>query len=218
MIASVAPFDAAASNRSTRRWSRLTAIARRSGLSRSGHSRQFGRASAPMIPQRVQTVRGPNVGTGTWSGHGSALRIARWWHSQHDRSSDRTPKARMLPRVIGGPACDGVGWLEEDKEALAELCALLERDPDALLRLANAKASYFHNAAKEPFVDFQVDGGHRVTLPLRGDEFLSLLPGAVGASEMAEGTMVGSAPASPPLGPKNAQASPTTPDRTKAVS
>jgi hypothetical protein len=65
--------------------------------------------------------------------------------------------------------------LEEDKEAIAELCALLEKDPEALLRLANAKASYFHNAAKEPFVDFQVDDGHRVTLPLGGNEFPSLL-------------------------------------------
>jgi hypothetical protein len=34
-------------------------------LSRAGCSRQFGRASAPMMPQRVHTMRGPNVGTGT---------------------------------------------------------------------------------------------------------------------------------------------------------
>ena len=26
----------------------------------------------------------------------------RWWHSQHDTSSDRTPLSHMLPRVIGG--------------------------------------------------------------------------------------------------------------------
>jgi hypothetical protein len=38
--------------------------------------------------------------------HGSALRIARWWHSQHNTATDRTPLARMLPSVIGGPACD----------------------------------------------------------------------------------------------------------------
>jgi len=44
-------------------------------VSRGGCSCQFGRASAPMIPQRVHTIRGPNVGTGT--GHGSALVIAR---------------------------------------------------------------------------------------------------------------------------------------------
>jgi hypothetical protein len=59
-----------------------------------------------MIPHRVHTMRGPNVGTGTWSGQGSALKIARWWHCQQHTSSDRTPLARMLPRVIGGPAWD----------------------------------------------------------------------------------------------------------------
>jgi hypothetical protein len=31
-----------------------------------------------MIPQRVHTMRGPNVGTGTWSGQGAALTIASW--------------------------------------------------------------------------------------------------------------------------------------------
>jgi hypothetical protein len=36
-------------------------------LSRAGCSRQFGRASAPTMPHRVQTMRGPNGGTGTWS-------------------------------------------------------------------------------------------------------------------------------------------------------
>jgi hypothetical protein len=41
-------------------------------VSRAGCSSQFGRASAPMIPHRVHTMRGPNDGTGTWSGHGSA--------------------------------------------------------------------------------------------------------------------------------------------------
>jgi hypothetical protein len=72
----------------------------------AGCSCQFGRASAPMMPQRVHTMRGPNDGTGTSSDHGSALRVARWWHSQQHTSSDRTPLARMLSRVIGGPAWD----------------------------------------------------------------------------------------------------------------
>jgi hypothetical protein len=62
--------------------------------------RWFGRASAPTMPQRVQIMRGPNVGTGTSSDHGSALKIARW-HSQQHTSSERTPFARMLPTVIG---------------------------------------------------------------------------------------------------------------------
>jgi hypothetical protein len=39
---------------------------------------QFGRASAPMIPNRVHTIRGPNVGTGTSFGQGAALMIASW--------------------------------------------------------------------------------------------------------------------------------------------
>jgi len=34
-------------------------------LGRCACSRQFGRISAPMIPQRVHTIRGPNAGTGT---------------------------------------------------------------------------------------------------------------------------------------------------------
>jgi hypothetical protein len=32
------------------------------------------------MPHRVQTMRGPNAGTGTSSDHGSALKIVRWWH------------------------------------------------------------------------------------------------------------------------------------------
>jgi hypothetical protein len=70
-------------------------------LSRGGCSCQCSRAAAPMILQRVHTMRGPNVGTGTSSDHRSALKIARWWHAQQHTSSDRTPLARMLPRVIG---------------------------------------------------------------------------------------------------------------------
>jgi hypothetical protein len=45
-------------------------------LSRSVLSFQFGRVSAPRIPHRVHTMRGPNVGTGTSSGRRSALHIA----------------------------------------------------------------------------------------------------------------------------------------------
>jgi hypothetical protein len=33
----------------------------------------------------------------------------RWWHSQHDTSSDRTPLSHMLPRVIGGRGAAGPG-------------------------------------------------------------------------------------------------------------
>jgi len=43
---------------------------------RFGRSRQFGRTSAPMIPQLVQTMRGPNAGTGTSSGQASSSSTA----------------------------------------------------------------------------------------------------------------------------------------------
>jgi len=45
-------------------------------LSRGGCSFQFGRASAPTIPQLVQTMRGPKVDTATSSGQRSALSTA----------------------------------------------------------------------------------------------------------------------------------------------
>jgi hypothetical protein len=52
----------------------------------------FGRASAPMMPHRVHAMRGPKVGTGTSSGHGSALMIAGWW--------SRTPLGHGLDQVF----------------------------------------------------------------------------------------------------------------------
>ena len=80
-------------------------------LSRASGSRQFGRASAPTSPHRVHTMRGPNVGTGTSSDHGSALRIARRWHCQHDTSSDRTPfgaaAADVTAMGLSGSAAGG---------------------------------------------------------------------------------------------------------------
>jgi hypothetical protein len=72
-------------------------------LSRAGCSRQFGRAWAPTMPQRVHTMRGPNVGTGPSSGHVLALKIARSWHCQHVTSSERTPFAPGLDWVRIGP-------------------------------------------------------------------------------------------------------------------
>ena len=39
-------------------------------VSRAGCSIQLGRASAPMMPQAVHIIRGPNHGTGTSSGQG----------------------------------------------------------------------------------------------------------------------------------------------------
>src|SRR5580704_19535288 len=53
-------------------------------LSRNVGHEQLGlaRASAPMIPHWVQTIRSLNAGTGTSSGHGSALSVARWWRAR----------------------------------------------------------------------------------------------------------------------------------------
>jgi hypothetical protein len=54
-----------------------------------------------MKAEYADADRARPVGMGTSSGHRSALMIARWWHIQQHTSSDRTPLARMLPRVIG---------------------------------------------------------------------------------------------------------------------
>jgi hypothetical protein len=51
-------------------------------------------------------VSSPKDGTGTLSGQPSGLRMARW-HSQQDTSSDRTPFARIVRRVI-----DLIGFLD----------------------------------------------------------------------------------------------------------
>jgi hypothetical protein len=53
-----------------------------------------------MVPHFVHNM-GPNVGTSTLSSHGCALKMARWWHCQHDTSSDRTRFERILARSIG---------------------------------------------------------------------------------------------------------------------
>jgi Divergent InlB B-repeat domain len=45
----------------------------------------------------------------------SALKIARWWHCQHDTSSDSTPLARMLPRVIGGLAQHPIARISDQR-------------------------------------------------------------------------------------------------------
>jgi hypothetical protein len=60
----------------------------------------FGRASAPMMPQRVHTMRRPKVGTGTSSDHGFALMIAR------DGSSGMTRSAPVGAHVAEGHGLD----------------------------------------------------------------------------------------------------------------
>jgi hypothetical protein len=58
---SAATFRGRSTNHSPRRFTPVS-------VSRGGRSFQFGRALAPTIPQRVHSMRGPNVGTATSSG------------------------------------------------------------------------------------------------------------------------------------------------------
>jgi hypothetical protein len=52
-----------------------------------------------MMPQSVRAERRRWHVIWPWS-----AQVGRWWHSQHDTASERTPLARMLTRVIGSPA------------------------------------------------------------------------------------------------------------------
>ena len=66
-------------------------------------SLQFGRASAPIMPQFVHTMLRPNDRTSMSSGSSSTLKVTSWWQLWHSTFSPRTPIARILPSVIGGP-------------------------------------------------------------------------------------------------------------------
>src|SRR5258708_5254398 len=78
-------------------------------VGRSGRSVQFGRASAPTIPQPVHTMCGPKAGTGVASGQRSTLSTAPRWQTQQLTDNERTPWARMLPSVIGSGGGGGGG-------------------------------------------------------------------------------------------------------------
>jgi hypothetical protein len=72
-------------------------------LSGGGRSFQFGHTSPPMMPQQVQTMRRRKDGTGTVSANALTLITASWRQSSHLMDKERTPFARMLASVIGGP-------------------------------------------------------------------------------------------------------------------
>jgi hypothetical protein len=57
-----------------------------------------------MIPHRLHTIRGPNTGTGTSSDHGSALKIARWWHCQQHTSERPHAVRAHIAELPGSPA------------------------------------------------------------------------------------------------------------------
>jgi len=67
----------------------------------SYRSRQFGRTSAPIMPHPVQTMRGPNAGTGAVSGYAATLNTTIRGQALQYTMSERTPFARMLPSVMG---------------------------------------------------------------------------------------------------------------------
>jgi hypothetical protein len=58
------------------------------------------------ISDLIEGVKHAGINALSSSSLTTALKIARWWHFQHNTSSDRAPLARMLPRVIGSPAWD----------------------------------------------------------------------------------------------------------------
>ena len=58
-----------------------------------------------MIPHRVHTVRGPNVGTDTSSDQGSALKIAPWRQSSRLFLVDAPPDPAVKKRNDQDPRC-----------------------------------------------------------------------------------------------------------------
>jgi hypothetical protein len=82
----------------------------------AGRSCQFGRASAPMMPQHVQTRRGPKDGTGTSSDQASTLarRGGGRAHRSHRASARRDAAySRASWAARGKPACAGRRGLPE---------------------------------------------------------------------------------------------------------
>src|SRR5260370_36787004 len=85
-------------------------------LSCSARSFQFGRAYAPMIPQHVQTMRGPKAGTGIVSPKASTFIRTSWWHSSqvtekraHAVRPHVAERHRRAAIAVGGHLVLGVG-------------------------------------------------------------------------------------------------------------
>jgi hypothetical protein len=62
-----------------------------------------------MIPQPVQTMRGPKAGTGVASPNASTFIRASWRHNSQVTESERTPFSRVLASVIGAGRGSGCG-------------------------------------------------------------------------------------------------------------
>jgi hypothetical protein len=72
-----------------------------------------------MMPQLVQTMRGPNAGTVTSLSKASTFITAWWWHSSQVTQSERTPFSRMSASVIGGPRYRALGMVIASAALLA---------------------------------------------------------------------------------------------------
>ena len=72
---------------------------------------QFGIALAPRLPHRVHRMCRVNDGTGTSSGQASTLTSVLLPQARQVAKSERTPRLRMLPSVIGriGSSERGIG-------------------------------------------------------------------------------------------------------------
>ncbi len=72
---------------------------------------QFGIAVTPRLPHRVHRMCRPNDGTGTSSGQASTLTSVLLPQARQVAKSERTPRLRMLPNVIGlvGSSERGIG-------------------------------------------------------------------------------------------------------------
>jgi hypothetical protein len=68
-------------------------------------SRQFGRASAAMMPQAMHTMSGPHPAKACGCAN-DRRSVPPHDPLRSGTASDRTPLAHKLQSVIGGPACD----------------------------------------------------------------------------------------------------------------
>jgi hypothetical protein len=90
--------------------------------------------------------------------------------NQHEANVAREKIIRLL-RSVGLDWNDIAVFLGEQQDPVFDLLGkLLEKPEDAMVRLALHKASFFHSKERAPFADID-DDGHRVTLPMSGDDF-----------------------------------------------
>jgi hypothetical protein len=80
---------------------------------------QFGIALAPRLPHRVHRMCRVNDGTGASSGQASTLTSVLLPQARQVAKSERTPRLRMLPSVIGRIGFASAGAKRKPKQAYA---------------------------------------------------------------------------------------------------